>query len=38
MTGAETTIVHLHVMNLPAKYFVHRPHMLGKKTFFSDYS
>ena len=34
MTEAETTIVHLHVNNLPAKYFVHRPNIFRKKTVF----
>ena len=31
MTGAETTIVLLHLKNRPTKYFVHRPNMFGKK-------
>lgn len=34
MTGAETTIVHLHVKSLPAKYFVHQPNIFRKKSFF----
>ena len=34
MTGAETTIFHLHVKNLPAKYLVHPPNIFRKKSFF----
>ena len=34
MTGAETMGVHLHVKNLAAKYFVHRPNMFRKKDIF----
>ena len=34
MAGPETTIVHLHVKNLPAKYFAHQPNIFRKKSFF----
>ena len=34
MAGLETTIVHLHVKNLPAKYFAHQPNIFRKKSFF----
>ena len=34
MAGPETMIVHLHVKNLPAKYFAHQPNIFRKKSFF----
>ena len=34
MTGAETKIVHLHVKNVPSKYFVYQPIMFSQKPFF----
>ena len=34
MTGAETTIVHLHIKSLLAKYVVHQPNIKKKKHFF----